>query len=135
VGTLTALGYLHLLPPTQLVMPLTGCLVGQERFSFVPVLVASTVGAGIASLVMHLPGLWFGEENLRRLVGRFGRFLFVEESDLDKAGKMFERHSGKAVLIGHLVPGATAFISLLAGLKRMPIHRRYLFYTFLDTAL
>jgi membrane protein DedA with SNARE-associated domain len=116
-------------------MPLAGCLVGQERFSFVPVLVASTVGAGIASLVMPLPGLWFGEENLRRLVGRFGRFLFVEESDLDKAGKMFERHSGKAVLIGHLVPGATAFISLLASLKHMPIRRRYLFYTFLDTAL
>jgi membrane protein DedA with SNARE-associated domain len=115
-------------------MPLAGCLVGQERYSFVPVLVASTVG-GIASLVMHLPGLWFGEENQRRLVGRFGRFLFVEESDLDKAGKMFERHSGKAVPIGHLVPGATAFISLLAGLKRMPIRRRYLFYTFLDTAL
>jgi membrane protein DedA with SNARE-associated domain len=59
----------------------------------------------------------------------------VEESDLDKAGKMFEQHSGKAVLIGHLVPGATAFISLLASLKHMPIHRRHLFYTFFDTAL
>jgi len=132
VGVLTALGYLHLLPPTQLVLPLAGFLVGQGRFSFVPVLVASTVGGGIASLVMYLPGLWFGEENLRRLVGRF---VFVDESDLDKAGKMFERHGGKAVLIGHLVPGVTALISVLAGLKRMPIRGRFLFYTFLGTAL
>jgi membrane protein DedA with SNARE-associated domain len=135
VGVLTALGYLHLLPPTQLVLPLSGFLVGQGRFSFVPVLVASTVGGGIASLVMYLPGLWVGEENLRRLVGRFGRFVFVKESDLDKASKMFERHGGKAVLIGHLVPGVTAFISILAGLKRMPIRGRFLFYTFLGTAL
>jgi membrane protein DedA with SNARE-associated domain len=135
VGVLTALGYLHLLPPTQLVLPLAGFLVGQGRFSFVPVLVASTVGGGIASLVMYLPGLWIGEESLRRLVVRFGRFVFVDESDLDKAGKLFVRHGGKAVLIGHLIPGVTAFISVLAGLKRIPIRGRFLFYTFLGTAL
>ena len=135
VGVLTALGYLHLLPPTQLVLPLAGFLVGQGRFSFVPVLVASTVGGGIASLVMYLPGLWFGEENLRRIIGRYGRFVFLDESDLDKAGKMFEQHGGKAVLIGHLVPGVTALISVLADLKRMPIRGRFLFYTFLGTAL
>ncbi len=135
VAVLVALGYLHLPVPTVLVLPLSSFLVGQGLFSFVPVLVASTVGGGIASLVMYLPGLWVGEENLRRLVGRFGRFVFVKESDLDKASKMFERHGGKAVLIGHLVPGVTALISVLAGLKRMPIRGRFLFYTFLGTAL
>ena len=85
--------------------------------------------------MMYLAGLWFGEENLRRLVGRFGRFAFVEESDLDRASKMFERHGGKAVLIGHLVPGVSALISVLAGLKRMPIRGRFLFYTFVGTAM
>ncbi len=135
VAILAALGYPHPVVSTHLVLPLAGFLVGQGRFSFVPVLVASTVGGGIASLVMYLPGLWFGEENLRRIIGRYGRFVFLDESDLDKAGKMFERHGGKAVLIGHLVPGVTALISVLAGLKRMPIRGRFLFYTFLGTAL
>jgi membrane protein DedA with SNARE-associated domain len=45
VGVLTALGYLHLLPPTQLVLPLSGFLVGQGRFSFVPVLAAVVGGS------------------------------------------------------------------------------------------
>ena len=135
VAVLVALGYLHLPVPTVLVLPLSGFLVGQGLFSFVPVLVASTVGGGAASLIMYFPGLWVGEENLRRLVRRFGRFVFVHESDLDKASKMFDRHDGKAVLISHLVPGVTAFISVLAGLKRMPIHGRFLFYTILGTAL
>lgn len=135
VAVLVALGYLHLPVPTVLVLPLSGFLIGQGRFSFVPVLVASTVGGGVASLIMYLPGLWVGEENLRRLVRRFGRFVFVQESDLNKASKMFDRHGGKAVLIGHLVPGVSALISVLAGLKRMPIHRRFLFYTILGTAL
>lgn len=135
VAVLVALGYLHLPVPTVLVLPLSGFLVGQGRFSFVSVLVASTVGGGIASLVMYFPGLWIGEENLRRLVKRFGRFVFVKESDLDKSSKLFEKHGGKAVLIGHLVPGVTAFISIVAGLKRMPIRGRFLFYTILGTAL
>lgn len=135
VGVLTALGYLHLLPPTQLLLPLVGFLVGQGRFSFGMVLFASTVGGVFSSLVLYLPGLWVGEENLRRFVGRYGRFILINESDLDRAGKMFERHGGKAVLIGHLVPGVTALISMLAGLGRMPIRGRFLFYTILGTAL
>ena len=118
-----------------MLLPLAGFLVGQGRFSFGMVLFASTVGGVISSIALYFPGLWVGEENLRRLVARFGRFIFLDESDLDKASKMFERHGGKAVLIGHLVPGVTALISIIAGLKRMPIHGRFLFYTILGTAL
>jgi membrane protein DedA with SNARE-associated domain len=136
VAVLIALINLHVLPiPTQLILGLAGFLVGQGRFSFTLVLVTSTAGTLSASLALYFLGHWVGEESLRRLVGRFGRFVFVDESDLDKAGKLFERHGGKAVLIGHLIPGVTAFISVLAGLKRMPIRGRFLFYTFLGTAL
>lgn len=135
VGILTALGYLHLVVPTQLVLPLAGFLVGQGRFSFVPVLLASTIGGGAASIALYFPGLWVGEERVRQFVEKFGRFVFVKTSDLDKASKLFERHGGKAVLIGHLIPGVTAFISTVAGLKRMPIRGRFLFYTVVGTAL
>src|ERR687885_2849888 len=75
VFVLIALVNLHLLPvPTQLILALAGFLVGQGRFSFVSVLVASTAGALAASLVLYLLGLWIGEENLYRLVKRFERF-------------------------------------------------------------
>ncbi len=70
VSVLVALGYLHLPVPTVLVLPLSGFLVGQGLFSFVPVLVASTVGGGVASLIMYFPGLWVGEENLRHTAAR-----------------------------------------------------------------
>jgi membrane protein DedA with SNARE-associated domain len=59
----------------------------------------------------------------------------VEESDLDRASKMFERHGGKAVVSAHLVPGVTTLIAVLAVLKRMPIRGRFSFYTFLGTAM
>ncbi len=135
VGLLVAAGYLHLLVPTQLVLPLAGFLVGQGRFSFLLVLAASTVGGVAGSLALYFPGLWIDEERLRQFVGKYGRFVFVYESDLDKASDMFERHGGKAVLIGHLIPGVTALISIPAGIKRMPIYGRFMFYTILGSAL
>ncbi len=132
---MVAAGYLHLLVPTQLVLPLAGFLVGQGRFSFLLVLAASTVGGVAGSIALYFPGLWMGEERLRQLVEKYGRFVFVYTSDLDKASDMFERHGGKAVLIGHLVPGITALISIPAGIKRMPIYGRFLLYTILGSAL
>ncbi len=98
MGILTALGYLHLVAPTQLVLPLAGFLVGQGRFSFVPVLVASTIGGGVASIALYFPGLWVGEERVRQFVEKVGRFVLVSESDLDKASKLFERHNVKGRL-------------------------------------
>jgi membrane protein DedA with SNARE-associated domain len=135
VGFLVVLSTLHLPVPSQLVLALAGFLVDEGRFAFVPVLAASTAGGLAASLLLYLPGLWVGEEPIRRFVRRFGRFIFVRESDLDKASDIFERHGGKAILIGHLVPGVGGFISIPAGIKRMPIYGRYLLYTILGCTL
>jgi membrane protein DedA with SNARE-associated domain len=135
VGLLVAAGYLHLLVPTQLVLPLAGFLVGEGRFSFPLVLAASTIGGVVGSVALYFPGLWLGEERVRRFVEKFGRYVFVYVEDLDKGSAMFERHGGKAVLIGHLVPGVTALISIPAGLKRMSLYGRFMFYTILGSAL
>ena len=135
VGLLVAAGYLHLLVPTQLVLPLAGFLVGEGRFSFLLVLAASTIGGVVGSIILYFPGIWIGEERVRRFVEKFGKYVFVHLSDLDKASDMFERHGGKAVLIGHLVPGVTALVSIPAGIKRMPIYGRFMFYTILGSAL
>ncbi len=135
IAALVALGYLHLPIPTELTLPLAGFLVGQGRFSFVPVLAAAATGAVTSSLVLYTVGLWIGEERLRKFVARCERFKLVYLEDLDKASKSFERHGGKAILIGHLVPGVGALISIPAGLKRMPIRWRFMGYTVLGGTL
>jgi len=87
------------------------------------------------SFVFYYVGAWIGEENLRRFVGRFGRFVLVGEKDLDKASAVFDRHGGKAILIGHLVPGVGAFISIPAGLRHVSIFGWFMFYTVLGSIL
>jgi membrane protein DedA with SNARE-associated domain len=136
VAVLIGLINMHLLPvPTQLVLGLAGFLVGQGRFSFVLVLVASTVGAVVASLVLYAVGAWIGERNLRRVIKRFERFKLIFVADLERASEVFEKHGGKAILIGHLFPGIGALISIPAGIKRMPIFGRFMAYTLLGCIL
>src|SRR5205085_1141435 len=81
------------------------------------------------------PGRLLSEERLRRLVRRFGRFVFVYESDLDKASELFKQQGWKAILIGRLIPGVGTLISIPAGLYRMPILGWFMFFTFLDSIL
>jgi membrane protein DedA with SNARE-associated domain len=135
VFVLIVLGDLRLPIPTELTLPLAGFLVGQGRLSFIPVLLTATAARVTTSLILYTLGLRIGGERLRRLIRRFERFGLLFTSDVDKASEVFERHGGKAVLIGHLVPGVGALISVPAGLKRMPIRWRFLGYTALGSTL
>lgn len=135
VFVLTFLGNLHLPVPTQITLPLSGYLIWEGRFSFTGVMVASTAAAVAVSFVFYYVGVCVSEESLRRFVERYGRFVLVRESDLDKTSSAFERHGGKAILIFHLIPGIGAFISIPAGIKRMPIRWKFLIYTILGSFL
>lgn len=120
--------------PSALILPLAGFLVGQGRFSFLPLLLAATAGSVASALILYALGRRLGEERLRRFTGRFGRFVFVDESDLDRVSGWFERRGGAAVLFGRLVPGVGTLVSLPAGFWRMPI-LRFAIYTALGTSL
>jgi membrane protein DedA with SNARE-associated domain len=132
IAVLIGLINLHVLPiPTQLILCLAGFLVGQGQFTFALVLLASTMGAVAASLVLYYLGAWIGESNLRQLVKRFERFKLLFVADLERASEIFGRHGGKAILTGHLFPGVGAMISIPAGIKRMPVFGRFMIYTIL----
>jgi len=121
--------------PTEFTLPLIGFLVGQERFSFVPALLAATAARVAASLALYYLGLRIGKERLRRLLEWVGRFGLLFRLDLDRASGLFERHGGEAVLVGQLLPGVGGWISVPAGLERMPIRWRFIGYTIVGSAL
>jgi membrane protein DedA with SNARE-associated domain len=75
-----------------------------------------------------------GEERLRSFVKHYGRWLALNESDLDDSMQWFECHGGMAVLIGSLVPSVRRFISIPAGLAKMPLGR-FGVYTTLGSAV
>jgi membrane protein DedA with SNARE-associated domain len=121
--------------PTEFTLPFIGFLVGQGRLSFIPALLVSTAARVAVSLALYYLGLRIGKERLRRLLERTGRFGLLFRLDLDRASGLFERHGGEAVLVGQLLPGVGGWISVPAGLERMPIRWRFIGYTIVGSAL
>jgi membrane protein DedA with SNARE-associated domain len=135
VFVLILAGSVYLPVPTELTLPLFGFLIGNGRLSFVPVLLAATAARVCAALVMYAVGYRLREARLRRVIKHFERSKLLFVSDFDRASAVFERHGGKAILVGHLIPGVGALVSVPAGLKRMPLRWRFLGYTILGCSI
>jgi membrane protein YqaA with SNARE-associated domain len=106
--------------PSELIMTFGGALaagaVPGTHLSLIGVILAGTAGNVAGSYLAWAAGRYGGQPLLRRLSeGRLGRRL-LREHDLDRAIAWFDRHGGKAVLIGRMLPVVRTFISLPAGI-------------------
>jgi membrane protein DedA with SNARE-associated domain len=120
--------------PSELILPVAGFLVRNGELGFVWVVVAATVGSVVGALVFYWLGYALGEQRLRAFICRYGRWLAMDEDDLDQARAWFERHGGMAVLIGRLVPSIRSIISIPAGIAKMPLVP-FVAYTTIGSAL
>src|SRR3546814_7042172 len=62
----------------------------------------------------------FRAERLKAWAGRHGRWLTLSPRDVDRADEWFDRHGGKAVLFGRMIPAVRTLISVPAGIAGMP---------------
>ena len=113
--------------PSELIMTFGGALaagaVPGTQLSLAGVILAGVAGNVAGSYIAYAVGRYGGQPLLRRLSeGRLGRRL-LREHDLDRAIAWFDRHGGKAVLIGRMLPVVRTFISLPAGIAEMPAVR------------
>jgi membrane protein DedA with SNARE-associated domain len=120
VGLLVALENLVPPVPSELVLTMAGYLAGEGRMNVVLVVVAATIGSVVGALTLYGLGRWVGDERLRRWLDRIP---LVDQSDLNKADKWFERHAWSAVLFGRMVPVVRSLVSIPAGANHMPIGR------------
>jgi membrane protein DedA with SNARE-associated domain len=107
--------------PSELIMPLAGFTAARGDLSLVGVILAGSVGSLAGALLWYGIGRWLGLERLKRFAARHGRWLTLSPGDIDKAQGFFQRHGGKAVLLGRLVPGVRTLISVPAGIVAMPL--------------
>ena len=114
--------------PSEVVMPVAGIVSGRGDLNIGLVIAFGTLGAVSGQLLWYWLGVRLGEESLKRLARRHGRWLTVSPRDIDKADDWFDKHGHKAVLLGRLVPGVRTLISLPAGLSEMSL-RRFVIYS------
>jgi membrane protein DedA with SNARE-associated domain/uncharacterized membrane protein YkvA (DUF1232 family) len=107
--------------PSELIMPLAGFVAATGQLNPVLVVLAGTFGSVLGALPWYYAGKWLGEERMCAFAARHGRWLTLDDKDLGKAIRWFERHGRIAVLLGRLVPTVRTLISLPAGMARMPL--------------
>lgn len=115
--------------PSELVMPFAGFLIFSGHFDPWAVMLASSLGSIVGSLLSYGMGV-LGEP----VVLRYGRYLFLNVHHLEWTKSFFERHGGKTIFIARFIPVVRHLISIPAGLARMPL-TPFILYTLVGATL
>ena len=115
--------------PSELILLLTGFNVSLNRFIYIVAILATTIGSLVGALFLYWMGYAFSEERLEFLVTKYGKYVGVKLTDLQKTANWFERHGAQLVFFGRLVPLIRSLVSIPAGLTNMKPLKFILFTT------
>src|SRR5438045_3544120 len=104
--------------PSEAIMLFAGFSVSQGHLTLAGIVIAGVLGNVIGSLIAWSIGYLGRIELLER-----NRVFHVSHSQLARADLWFERYGSAAVFFGRMVPIVRTFISLPAGVARMPVGR------------
>ena len=114
--------------PSEIVLSYGGFMVGLGHINFVGAVIAGTIGATIAQLILY----WIGSLGGRPFLKRYGKYLLIHKKHLDISEKWFEKYGGGVVFFARFVPVVRQAISIPAGIAKMPIGK-FVFFTVLAT--
>ena len=109
--------------PSEIIMPFSGYLVYLGRFNLFLVATVGMVGCNLGSAI----GYWIGAKGGRPLVERYGKWVLMSRHDLDRMGWFFAKYGSIAVLLARMMPVVQTFISIPAGIARMPRLRFHIY--------
>ncbi len=105
--------------PSEATMLFAGFNVTRGEYS----LLAITVVGSVANLVGSWIAYWIGYAGRVDLLEKHGRKLHISPKHLQAADRYFERHGDATVFFTRMLPIIRTFISLPAGVARMPFLR------------
>jgi len=114
--------------PSEIIMPFSGYLAYRGDFTLHGAAFWGAAGCVLGSWAAYAAAAWGG----RPFVERYGRYVFISRRDLDLAERLFQRYGSPIIFFSRLLPVVRTFISLPAGLARMPLGR-FSVYTFLGS--
>ena len=121
VASLVALENLFPPIPSEVVLPLAGFVAATGEASLLGMIAAATIGSVVGAFVLYGIAAAIGPVRLRRLVVKYGGWLRIDETDIDRTEAWFDRRARTAVLVCRCIPLIRSLISIPAGFRRMPL--------------
>lgn len=106
--------------PSEVILPMAGLAAARGGFTLAEALVWTTLGSIVGALALYGLGAWLGVARLRRIAATVP---LLRPEDVDRTVAWFQRHGGKAVFFGRMIPVFRSLISIPAGVSRMPLWR------------
>lgn len=116
--------------PSEAVMPFAGFLIASGKFTFTGVIIASTLGSIVGSLVSYAMGYYGGKP----FINRFGKFLLLDAHDLEITERFFAKKGELTIFISRFIPVIRHLISIPAGLGKMNL-LKFSIYTIIGAGL
>jgi membrane protein DedA with SNARE-associated domain len=130
VFALMAIGSACIPIPSEVVMLFAGFAVadpGQSashhHMTMLGIVLAGLLGTMVGSWVTYA----VGRGGRLELLERHGGKVHIGPGQIERADRWFQRHGEATVLFGRLIPLLRAFVSLPAGVARMPLARFTIF--------
>ncbi len=108
--------------PSEAIMLFAGFNVSEGNLTLFGIVAAGSLGNLAGSLIAYAAGYYGRIELLDR-----NRLIHVNRRYLDWADRWFERHGSATVFFTRMLPIIRTFISLPAGVARMPLGRFVVF--------
>ena len=105
--------------PSEATMLFTGFNVAEGEYT----MFAAVAVGSLANLVGSWIAYWVGRAGRVDLLEKHGAKIHVKKSDLERADRWFEKYGDVTVFVTRMLPIVRTFISLPAGVARMPFWR------------
>ncbi len=116
--------------PSEAVMPFAGVLWFLGEMSFWPIVIFSTLGSIVGSLISYYAGLYGG----RPLLQKYGKYVLLSEHDLTLTERFFEKYGDKTIFVSRFIPVVRHLISIPAGTGKMNVFK-FILYTVLGAGM
>lgn len=114
---IVALEYANLPLPSEVVLPVVGIFACEYNIDFIQVLMVSTLGGVVGSIINYYLGLKFGKPLIDTLSIKFPS----TKKSIRASYSWIKKYDRLSIMISRLVPVARTFISIVAGVIKMNI--------------
>ncbi len=104
--------------PSEIILPFSGFVASLGSMNIYFVILVATIAAYLGSLPFYFIGRW-GEKPVLKFLDKYGKYLFIKNSDVKKGFEVFDKYGNGVVFVGRVIPIIRTLISFPAGVAKM----------------
>ncbi len=108
---------------TEVTLPFAGFLASQGKLYIPLIILVSVAGDLVGGIIAYFIGYFLEEKVILSGVKKYGKYIFLKESDYHKTINLIRKHGAPIVFFAKLIPSLKAWTSVAAGICEIKLHK------------